>query len=105
MAKQAPLIGQWYQDAALNRLFEVVAEDDYTGTIEIQYEDGEVDELDIESWNQMVIVAAAQPEDWRSSFELSEEDRNFSDDVFVPKLSGDPLSAIEPDSFGGWDDF
>ena len=105
MAKQAPIIGQWYQDAALNRLFEVVAVDEYSGSIDIQYEDGDVDELDLDAWTQMIIVAAAQPEDWRSSFELSEEDRYFADDVYVPELTGDPFSAIEPDSFTGWDDF
>lgn len=105
MAKQAPIIGQWYEDAALDRLFEVVAVDEYTGTIELQYEDGELDEIDLDSWTQMVVIAAEQPEDWRSSFELSEEDRHFADDVFIPAITGDPFSAIEPDLFSGWDDF
>ena len=105
MAKQAPQIGQWYQDATLNRLFEVVAVDDASGSIEIQYEDGDVDELDPESWSQMIVIAASQPEDWRSSFELSTEDRYSSDDVYIPDLGGDPFSSIEPESFTGWDDF
>ena len=105
MAKLAPIIGQWYQDVALNRLFEVVAVDDYAATIELQYEQGDLDEVDMESWAQMVVVTAQQPEDWRSSFELSEEDRFFADDVIVPEINGDPLSAIEPESFTGWDDF
>lgn len=105
MAKQVPTIGQWYEDAALNRLFEVVAVDEYSGTIEIQYEEGELDEVDLDSWSQMVLIPAQQPEDWRSSFELSEEDRYFADDVFVPDMNGDPFSAIEPDSFAGWDEF
>lgn len=105
MAKQAPIIGQWYQDVAVNRLFEVVAVDEYAATIEIQYEEGDVDEIDLETWGQLVVLPAEQPEDWRSSFELSEEDRFFADDVFVPDINGDPLSTIEPESFSGWDEF
>ena len=49
MATQQPGIGDWYR---LNggALFEVVALDDDDGTIEIQYFDGTVEEMDIEDW-------------------------------------------------------
>jgi len=49
MATPQPGIGDWYR---LNggSLFEVVALDDDDGTIEIQYFDGTVEELDIEDW-------------------------------------------------------
>ena len=49
MATPQPGIGDWYRlnDGAL---FEVVALDDDDGTIEIQYFDGTVEEMDIEDW-------------------------------------------------------
>jgi len=49
MATPQPGIGDWYR---LNggALFEVVALDDDDGTIEIQYFDGTVEEMDIEDW-------------------------------------------------------
>ncbi len=105
MAKISAVIGQWYHDVALERLFEVVAFDDYSGAIEVQYEDGTVDEFDSETWRELILLAAAQPDDWRSSLELSEEDRLFADDVLVPANSGDLLSALEMGDPLEWDEF
>ena len=49
MTAPHPGIGDWYR---LNgaQLFEVVAVDDDDGTIEIQYFDGTVEEMDVEDW-------------------------------------------------------
>lgn len=106
MATQLPTIGQWYQDIAVNRLFEIIALDQYSATLEIQYEDGEIDELELDDWAQMTILQADPPEDWRNLFGLSDEQRLFSDDVLIVRSSGDPLAKIEPDAhYFGWDEF
>lgn len=55
-----PVIGQWYEDIQKRR-FEVVAVDE--DAIEIQYYDGDVEEVDLESWYLMNIVPAAEPND------------------------------------------
>lgn len=55
-----PVIGQWYEDIQKRR-FEVVAVDE--DAIEIQYYDGDVEEVDLESWYLMSIVPAAEPND------------------------------------------
>jgi len=55
-----PVIGQWYEDIQKRR-FEVVAVDE--DAVEIQYYDGDVEEVDLESWYQMNIVPAAEPND------------------------------------------
>ena len=39
MGKSVPVINQWYQDIAVNRLFEVVAVDEYSALIDIRYAD------------------------------------------------------------------
>ncbi len=105
MAIHVPSIGMWYQDVAVNRLFEIIAIDDYTATIDIRYEDGEYDDIDLDSWSQMATLQCNPPEDWRSSMNLSEDERLFADTVFVPTSSTDPLTGIEPDSQFGWDEF
>ncbi|HEY8384811.1 MAG TPA: DUF6763 family protein, partial [Porticoccaceae bacterium] len=64
MAKQLPLVNTWYQDAVEDVLFEVVAVDEAAGTIEVQYEDGSVDEFDFDTWGLMVVLPAEAPEDW-----------------------------------------
>lgn len=64
MTAPHPGIGDWYR---LNggQLFEVVAVDDDDGTIEIQYFDGTVEEMDVEDWDAQwdegALEAAEEP--------------------------------------------
>jgi hypothetical protein len=73
MATPQPGIGDWYR---LNggALFEVVALDDDDGTIEIQYFDGTVEEMDIEDWEAQwedgALESAEAPEDWSGSIDI-----------------------------------
>ncbi|MBV9345596.1 MAG: hypothetical protein JO341_12400 [Gammaproteobacteria bacterium] len=85
MAAPQPGIGDWYRLSG-GALFEVVAYDDDDGTIEIQYFDGTVEELDIEDWeaqwDEGALEAAEAPEDWSGSVDVEssdEESRGGSD--------------------------
>src|ERR1700694_92223 len=77
-----PVVGQWYRGGT-NELFEVVAIDDQDQTIEIQYFDGTVTEVDFDSWNEQLldelIDAADAPEDWSGAVdvEAGDLDRDF----------------------------
>jgi hypothetical protein len=79
-----PIVGQWYRDGS-NELFEVVAIDDQDETIEIQYFDGSVTEVDFEGWNDQLrddlLEAADAPEDWSGAVDVEAEDldREFED--------------------------
>ena len=53
MASQIPSVGQWYRDMATNQFIEIIAVDEYSSVISIQYENAEIDELDLASWNGM----------------------------------------------------
>ncbi len=104
MASQVPVIGAWYQDATEDQIFEVVAIDEQAALVEIQYVDGEVSELDFETWQQMLLLSAKPPEDWRASYELSNEDSLMMDDIFIPENLNDPLSDLDSDTIYGLDD-
>ena len=84
-----PVVGQWYRGGT-NELFEVVALDDDDETIEIQYFDGTVAEVDFEAWNEQLldelIDAADAPEDWSGAVDMEAEDldREFEDNVRSP---------------------
>jgi hypothetical protein len=83
MATQQPGIGDWYR---LNggALFEVVALDDDDGTIEIQYFDGTVEEMDIEDWeaqwDEGALESAEAPEDWSGSVDVENSDNEVRAD-------------------------
>ena len=69
-----PAIGKWYLDNADGQLFEIVAIDEEDDTIEIQYFDGAIEELDTELWTEMELTSAAPQEDWSGPFDDLEAD-------------------------------
>lgn len=72
-----PVIGNWYRIQGGDS-FEVVAIDDDDGTIELQYFDGTVEEMDIEDWRAEKENGALEeiepPEDWTGSVDVDPEE-------------------------------
>jgi hypothetical protein len=105
MKMLSPVVGGWYKDLETGTLFEVVAWDTATLTIETQYLDGEVAEYDLDVWRDMPLEAVAAPEDWRNPFELDDEDNLDPDLPFHPEDWNNPLSLIEPETMYGVEDY
>ncbi|WP_373079423.1 DUF6763 family protein [Zhongshania sp.] len=101
MARLRPLVGKWYKDMETEQLFEVVAVDDDSDSVEAQLIDGELCQYDMESWRQLSLEQVEEPEDWRNAFELSDDDYRFLDDTMVPENWNNPLSEIESDVING----
>ena len=82
MTAPHPGIGDWYRLNGV-QLFEVVAVDDDDGTIEIQYFDGTVEEMDVEDWEAQWeeggLEAAEAPEDWSGSVDVDAGDQETRD--------------------------
>ena len=102
MPAPQPEIGDWYRMRGTGSLFEVVAADLDDGTIEIQYFDGTVEEMDTEDWESQwadrALEAAEQPEDWTGSVDVESSD----DSATGSDISGDetmlrasPLDGID----------
>ena len=71
-----PVIGNWYRITG-GESFEVVAFDEDDGTIELQYFDGTVEEMDLEDWQAEKENGALEeveaPEDWTGSVDVDPE--------------------------------
>ncbi|MEM7612605.1 MAG: DUF6763 family protein [Pseudomonadota bacterium] len=94
MAVVFPRVGRWYRRP--NRaLFEVVAIDEADGTVEIQYFDGTVAELELENWPKLLIQRMAPPEDWSGALDVAPEDTVHDQDGQLPYDWSDPLEIIE----------
>ena len=85
-----PAIGKWYLDNADKQLFEIVAIEEEDDTIEIQYFDGAIEELDSELWYEMELTSAAPPEDWSGPFDDLE-----ADDMADPDIPAQPSGFSE----------
>jgi len=69
----APKIGDWYKNT-IGDAFEVIAQDDDDDTLELQYFDGTLEELDTETWESMRPEPIEPPEDWSGSMDIAPED-------------------------------
>lgn len=81
MSSPEPRVGDWYCVQGGDD-FEVVAFDADDGTIEIQYFDGSVEEMDIDDWESQAaegtLFEIEAPDDWSGSVdaEVQDEPRN-----------------------------
>ncbi len=93
-----PEIGEWYRIRGGEPL-EVVAIDEDDGTVEVQYFDGTLEELDLADWQAQrtngEIEDAEAPEDWSSSADVEGDEDTLKPNA---RLDGDPQMA------GGLDD-
>jgi hypothetical protein len=71
--EMTPNIGDWYQTMS-GESFEIVAYDIELGLVEIQYFDGTVGEIDIDTWYDQVFIAIEPPEDWSGSLDIERQD-------------------------------
>lgn len=60
------VIGQWYTRYDTGEIFQVTGLDEESGTIEIQTDDGDLNELEQENWRLLPLALAQPPSDWSS---------------------------------------
>jgi hypothetical protein len=101
MTAPHPGIGDWYRSSG-GQLFEVVAVDDDDGTIEIQYFDGTVEEMDVEDWetqwDEGGLEVAEAPEDWSGSVDVESGDEELRGSESLGEdrdLRASPLDGID----------
>jgi hypothetical protein len=69
-----PVVGQWYQNAEEEETFRVLTVDEDAELVEIEYLDGDIEELDLEEWHELDLELTQEPEGW------SEDDDEDDDD-------------------------
>jgi Family of unknown function (DUF6763) len=104
-----PVQGQWYEDLEENEIFKVLSVDPDEEIIEIQYENGDIEELDLDTWHELDLERAQEPEGWASDDEEEEEeeeddedDEDWDDDDDLDDDEDDDLD--EDDDYGDRDD-
>ena len=69
-----PVPGQWYEDLEENEIFKVLSVDPDEEIIEIQYENGDIEEIDLDTWHELDLERAQEPEGWASDDEEEKDD-------------------------------
>ena len=71
-----PVKGQWYENDDAEETFRVLSVDEDAELIEIEYLDGEIDELDIEEWHELDLELIAEPEGWSEDEDEDEDEED-----------------------------
>jgi len=61
-----PIKGQWFEDLEENEIFLVLSVDPDQELVEIQYENGDIEEIDLDTWHELDLERASEPEGWAS---------------------------------------
>jgi len=114
-----PIVGNWYQHVDKGLDFEVVAVDEETTTVEIQYVDGTLDEITLDDWYEIDLEPAEPPEDWTGPLDAVDEEEDEEPEVGGPEDDWDEPDAeprprgrragrdddLPPEELGGdWDE-
>ena len=74
-----PIKGQWFEDLEENEIFLVLSVDPDTELVELQYENGDIEEIDLDTWHELDLERTQQPEGWPTA-EKEGEDAEVEDD-------------------------
>jgi hypothetical protein len=69
-----PVPGQWYENLEEEEQFRVLSIDEDSELIEIEYLDGDIEELDLEAWHEMDLERIEEPEGWSDDDDSDEDD-------------------------------
>ena len=59
-----PVPGQWYENLEEEETFRVASVDPDEELVQIQYENGDTEEIDLDTWHELDLEKAVQPEGW-----------------------------------------
>jgi hypothetical protein len=101
-----PVQGQWYEDLEENEILKVLSVNPDEEIIEVQYENGDIEEIDLDTWHELDLERAQEPEGWASDEDDDEdEDEDLDDDDWDEDEDDDDLDDDEEDDDDLDDDY
>ena len=75
-----PVAGQWYENLEEEEAFRVLSMDEDSELVEIEYLDGDIEEIDLETWHEMDLELTQEPEGWSESQDDDDDEEEEDDD-------------------------
>jgi len=75
-----PIVGKWYRREDDGEVFTVLSVDEDEGIIEIRSLDGDIEEIDEATWEEMELELVEDPEEWEGTVELDDDDEDLDYD-------------------------
>lgn len=99
-----PVKGQWYENAEEDETFRVLSVDEDAELVEIEYLDGDIEEIDLDTWHEMDLERIEEPEGWAASDDEDEDDDDDEDDDEDLDDDDDWDDDDEDDEDDDWED-
>jgi len=74
-----PVKGQWYENLEEEDSFRVLSVDEDAELVEIEYLDGDIEEMDLDAWHEMDLERIEEPEGWAGGDDEEEEEEEEDD--------------------------
>ena len=87
-----PVKGQWYENVEEDETFRVLSVDEDAELVEIEYLDGDIEELDLDAWHEMDLERIEEPEGWAGNDEDDDDEDEDEDE------------DLDEDEDDDWDD-
>ena len=100
-----PVQGQWYEDLEENEVFRVLSVDPDEEIIEVQYENGDIEEIDLDTWHELDLERAQEPEGWASDDDKEEEDEEEDEDDWDEDEDDDDWDDDDDEDLDDDDDY
>jgi len=78
----APVPGKWYENKDEEETFRVLSVDEDEELVEIEYVDGEIEELDLDTWHELDLELTEEPEGWAGDDEGDDDEEDEEEEDF-----------------------
>ena len=75
-----PVRGRWYENVEEEETFRVLSVDEDTELVEIEYLDGEIEEIDIDTWHELDLEVTEEPEGWSDEDDDDDDEKDKEED-------------------------
>lgn len=99
-----PVAGQWYENLDENESFRVLSVDEDSELIEIEYLDGDIEEIDLDTWQELDLDKIDQPEGWSAEDEDEEEEEEDEEEEEEDDWDEDEDEDEDDDDDDDWDE-
>ena len=99
-----PTPGQWYENVEEEETFRVLTVDEDSELVEIEYLDGEIEEVDLETWHEMDLDKTSEPEGWADRDDDDDDDDDDDEDFDEDDDDDDEDFDEDDDDDDDWDD-
>lgn len=98
-----PVVGQWYENIDENESFRVLSVDEDAELVEIEYLDGDIEEIDLDTWAEFDLDKIEQPEGW-SGEDVGGDDDEEEEEEEEDEDDWDEDEDDEDDEDDDWDE-